>query len=391
MRTSPDTLEAAAGDAGLRGARVFTVPAGRPFLEAVAGAILKGDLPAEGGRAPSPLDLPDITLLLPTRRATRAMHEAFFSAGGGRAMTLPRVRPISAGEEDLTLLAGLAGAETLGPDDIDLPPAVSEIERRLVLTMLVGAWSKMQQASEAHPAGDLAPLSGAAGDTPSKAANLAADLCRLMDMVETEGVDFSGLEQLGPDEFSEHWQHTLDFLKIVTSAWPAHLSEKAVLSPAERRNRAILAEAARLATAPPSGPVIVAGVTGSIPATVALMRSVARLPQGALVLPGLDTHLDEEGWQAVGSHPEHPQFGLKKLLDALGLRRKDVRALAGTTPKPAQAGRAELIAEAMRPSATTGRWHEYIATADRKSARTVLDGVSVRLRRRLGFKKAVTA
>jgi len=377
VRTSLDTLEAEAGSSELRGARIFTVPAGRPFLEAVATAILSGNLPTEGGRAANPLDLPDITLLLPTRRATRAMQEAFFAAGGGRAMTLPRIRPISVGDEDLTLLSGLAATETLGADDIDLPPAVSEIERRLVLTMLVGAWSKKQQASEAHPAGDLAPLSGAAGDTPSKAANLAADLCRLMDMVETEGVDSSGLEQLVPDEFSEHWQDTLQFLKIVTGAWPAHLAEKGLLSPAERRNRAILAEAARLGSAPPSGPVIVAGVTGSIPATVALMRCVARLPQGALVLPGLDTHLDEESWASVGTHPEHPQFGLKKLLDALGLRRKDVRVLAGMAPKPAQVGRAELIAEAMRPSATTGRWHEYIETADRNSARAALDGVSL--------------
>ncbi|MBC7832304.1 MAG: hypothetical protein H7Y62_09830, partial [Hyphomicrobium sp.] len=79
------------------GARVFTVPAGRPFLQAVAAAILNGDLPATGGRAPNPLELPEITLLLPTRRATRAMQDAFLTASGGRAMTLPQIRPISAG------------------------------------------------------------------------------------------------------------------------------------------------------------------------------------------------------------------------------------------------------------------------------------------------------
>ncbi len=39
--------------------------------------------------------------------------------------------------------------------------------------------------------------------------------------------------------------------------------------------------------------MIVAGVTGSIPATVELMRAVARLPHGAIVLPGLDLHLDD--------------------------------------------------------------------------------------------------
>ncbi len=188
------------------GARVFTVPPGRPFLAGVAAAILKGDLPATGGRAPSPLELPDITLLLPTRRATRAMQDAFLTARGGRAMTLPQIRPISAGEEDLTLLAGLASPGTLGTDALDLPPAVSEIERRLVLTMLVQRWSQTirRDTGDAAHLGEHAAAAGA--NTPAQAAHLAAELARLMDMVETENVPLDGLAALVPDEYSEHWQ-----------------------------------------------------------------------------------------------------------------------------------------------------------------------------------------
>ncbi len=382
MRTSLETASAQIGrqDAS----RVFTVPAGRAFLEAIASAILKGDLPTPGGAAPEPLDLPDFTLLLPTRRAARALQEAFLSAGGGRAMTLPRIRPISEGEEDLTLLSGLAADAPLGADALDLPPAVSEIARRLVLTMLVGAWSKAKRKPDPRMGGEMAPLTGAAGDTPSKAANLAADLCRLMDMVETENVDFSGLHELVPEEFSEHWQDTIEFLKIVTEAWPAHLAEKGLLSPAARRNAAILAEAERLSTSPPAGPVIIAGVTGSIPATVELMRAVAALPQGAIVLPGLDHHLDEASWEEIlpagaerPRHPEHPQFGLKMLLDRLGLTRADVHILAGAEPGATQTQRAAIVAEAMRPSGTTGRWHDYTKEADRDAVRTALSGVSL--------------
>jgi ATP-dependent helicase/nuclease subunit B len=362
--------------------RVFTVPPGQPFLQAIADAILKGDLPVPGGAAPDPLALPDITLLLPTRRATRAMQEAFLVAGGGRAMTLPRIRPISEGEEDLTLLSGLIDVDTTG--SLELAPAVSEIERRLVLTMLVSAWSKAKRKSAPHTGGDMTPFAGAAGDTPSKAANLAADLCQLMDMVETENVDFSGLSELVPEEFSEHWQDTIEFLKIVTEAWPAHLEEKGLLSPAARRNAAILAEAKRLTEAPPNGPVIISGVTGSIPATVELMRAVVGLPLGAIVLPGLDHHLDAESWDKIlpadpeaPSHPEHPQFGLKKLIDRLGFARAQVHVLSGTEPGHAQTQRAALIAEAMRPSGTTGRWHDYTKTADRAAVAASLDGVSL--------------
>jgi len=148
VRTSLETANPSANGDARGSAHVYTVPPGRPFLHALATAILKGDLPIAGGRAPLPLDLPDITPLLPTRRAARAMQDAFLAAGGGRALMLPRIRPISEAEEDLTLLSGLAGGGTLGMADLDLPPAISEIERRLVLTELVLTWSQVMRQDE---------------------------------------------------------------------------------------------------------------------------------------------------------------------------------------------------------------------------------------------------
>ena len=227
MRTSLDSAaDGSGGDRARSGARVFTVPAGRPFLQAVAAAILKGDLPAAGGAAPNPLELPDVTLLLPTRRATRAMQEAFLVASGGRAMTLPQIRPISAGDEDLALLAGFASPGTLGSDALDLPPAVSEIERRLVLTMLVQRWSQTIRPRHRRCRTSWRSRGGGRCNTPAQAAHLAAELARLMDMVETENVPLDGLAGLVPDEYSEHWKDTLKFLEIITAFWPAYLEEK---------------------------------------------------------------------------------------------------------------------------------------------------------------------
>ncbi len=377
MRTSLESAAEGIGGGRARPPRVFTVPAGIPFLEAVAAAILKGNLPETGGVAPNPLELPDVTLLLPTRRATRAMQEAFLVASGGRAMTLPQIRPISAGDEDLTLLAGLASPGTLGTDALDLPPAVSEIERRLVLTMLVQRWSQTirRDTGDAAHLGEHAAAAGA--NTPAQAAHLAAELARLMDMVETENVPLDGLAALVPDEYSEHWKDTLKFLEIITAFWPAYLEEKKLLSPASRRNRAILAEAERLTRTPPAGPVIVAGVSGSVPATVELMAAVARLPQGAIVLPGLDLHLDAESWAAIADHPEHPQFGFAKLLAALGVERADVQQLSGAALSAERNDREALVAEAMRPSGMTGRWQQYIAGADAGAIKGALRGVSL--------------
>ena len=169
-----------------------------------------------------------------------------------------------------------------------------------------------------------------------------------------------------PETYSAHWQKTVEFLRIVTEFWPIHLKERGFTSHAGRRNALILAEAERLSKVPPKAPVIIAGVTGSIPATVELMRAVIALPNGAIVLPALDMDLDDESWEAVSTSPEHPQFGLKRLLDSLGLRRSDVDVLPGSRGAKSLTERASFISEALRPSSTTAQWHTYAKAPTRK-------------------------
>ena len=97
-----------------------------------------------------------------------------------------------------------------------------------------------------------------------------------------------------PDHLDKYWQLTLDFLKIAREAWPAILEERGAIEPAARRDLLIEAERTRLAAH--DGPVIAAGSTGSMPATAKLLATIATLPHGAVVLPGLDTDLDEASW-----------------------------------------------------------------------------------------------
>ena len=70
------------------------------------------------------MELPRITLYLPTRRATRALQDAFLRASGGRALLLPKIVPISEGEEDLSLISSAAGNDTAS----GIAPAVGELE-----------------------------------------------------------------------------------------------------------------------------------------------------------------------------------------------------------------------------------------------------------------------
>jgi ATP-dependent helicase/nuclease subunit B len=354
------------------GANVFTLPLGVPFLEALARAILNGDLPAPGGRAPDILSLPKITLLLPTRRAARVAREAFLAVAKTRALIMPRIQPISEGEGDLSLISSLAEFGPSGAEALEQAPAINPLDRMLVLMQLVAKWRETM-AEVASPSERTA-----LGSTPAQAAQLAAELAKLMDDIERENVSLSGIQSLVPETYSEHWKKTVDFLKIVTEFWPAYLEANGFASPEARRNALILAEADRIAKLKPDDVVIVAGVTGSIPATVTLMRAVASHASGAVVLPALDQSLDEASWNVIApKHPEHPQFGLKKLLDGLGVARTEVTTLPGAEVDVARRSRSAFFSEAMRPSATTARWHQFAANADRAELGKALSGVSL--------------
>jgi ATP-dependent helicase/nuclease subunit B len=350
---------------------VYTIPVGVPFLEALARGILNGDIPATASGAPSPLTLPKITLYLPTRRAARVAREAFLAAAGTRALILPRIRPISEGDEDASLMSQLLDQGPSGIEALERPAAINPVDRIIVLMQLVARWRQaMFQPGKAD-----GPTLGSA---PAQSGQLAIELAQLMDDLERENISLSRIDQLVPENYSEHWNKTVDFLKIVTEFWPIYLASTGMTSPQSLRNADIFAEAARISKLRADEIVIVAGVTGSIPATVSLMRAVIAHPSGAIVLPGLDTTLDDQSWTDITpSHPEHPQFGLKKLLDELGLARNDVRELKPRATSQNLRSRSAFFSEAMRPAATTERWKDFVDTADHESIRHALSNVSL--------------
>ena len=313
---------------------VWTIAPGRPFVDDLAAELLRrhGD---------DLLSLSRVTVLLPTRRACRSLREAFLRAAVDRPLTPPRMEPI--GDIDAEAL-GVTVQDLPGlADRLDLPDAVSGARRQLLLAKLILA------------RGDL-------GLTVEQALWLAADLARLIDEVHTHRLDFDRLKDLVPDALARHWQDTLQFLEIVTAFWPAVLAEEGMIDPAARRNLVLEAQSEAWQQRPPVHPVVAAGSTGSIPATADLLAVVARLPRGEVVLPGLDRDIDEESWAALDD--PHPQFGLKRLIEKIGVARGAVRDWPGRPADPSVPDRSVLLREAMRPAATTDAWRRPAPIAD---------------------------
>jgi ATP-dependent helicase/nuclease subunit B len=312
--------------------KVYSIPSGAPFVDLLAEGIVArvGD---------DPLALAEATVLLPTRRACRSLQQAFLRRSGGQPTLLPRLSPLGeldAGDLSLT-------DEELPGVPLDLPGAMSALNRQMTLARLILSAEGMSA-------------------TTAQAVRLGADLGRLIDAVWTERIGFDRLDALVPADYAEHWQTTLKFLTIVTEVWPAILGATNECDPARRRNLALETQAALWRAAPPRGLVIAAGSTGSIPAATDLLGVVARLPQGAVVLPGLDQRADDAVWQAIEGDEAHPQHGLSHLIGALGVTRAEVRPWTDA-PEP-RGARARLIAEALRPAATTDGWRQLDASAD---------------------------
>jgi ATP-dependent helicase/nuclease subunit B len=337
--------------------RVFNVPASAPFLRTVIAALVDGRL-VEGFTArANPERLAQATLYLPTRRAGRMAREIFLDVLDADAVLLPRIVALGDIDEDELEFAQAADGTDL--TSLDTPPALDGVRRRLLLAQLIAAWAKKLQPGD--PAEAPLVIGG-----PAATLALADDLARLMDDMATRGVDWKALDGLVPDALDQYWQLTLRFLNIAKDVWPGILKAHGRIEPAARRDLLIESEAARLIQHH-DGPVIAAGSTGSMPATARFLKVIAGLPQGAVVLPGLDTDLDDEAWQLIGGTPDahgkvsaaasnHPQFAMHALLDRFGLKRSDVEPL-GT---PAPHGRELLMSEAMRPSNATAQWHRRL-------------------------------
>jgi ATP-dependent helicase/nuclease subunit B len=305
---------------------VRSAPPSVAFLDLLADRLI-----AELSSDENPFALADALVLLPNRRSVRALIEAF--AARGKSMLLPAIKPLADVEDD----SDVWGAD---PIAFGIAPAIDPLRRRLELAQLIRAKDEAE-GGVSDPAGAVAA---------------ADELCKLLDSAAAaENVDWGRLPDLVEDrDLARHWARSAQFLEIVGRYWPARLVADGKTDPIARRNALHAALATSWAARQPQTPIVIAGSTGSLASVRALMKVVASLPRGAVVLPGLDSDLDDEAWREIDDF--HPQHALKITLEVLGLRRGDVPVLAGADETKRAKARRALIRESLIPADRTADW-----------------------------------
>jgi len=310
---------------------LYSIAPHAPFLETLAARVLDGTLlggwPREGA-----FWLSDVTIFLPTRRARFALAAEFATQLGGTAL-LPDIRTFGGevADEEPFLEAFVAPP---------IQPAASLPERRLTLSHLVRAFAEKAESFATPP-------------NPAEIFWLADSLGELIDDLTIEAIPAETLKTLVPEALATNWQQVLEFLDIALKAWPLQLEAHGRIDAAAVRNERLHRQAAAAERVYGDRPVIAAGSTGSIPATAALLKAIARLPRGVLVLPGLDTGISPDRHERMlnGETTQgHPQYGLLKLLRGLDAGVPEVVELAGEDQ------RTDLVRAALAPASETPLW-----------------------------------
>lgn len=317
--------------------KIFTVAPDKSFLDAIARGVL-------AKASDDPLKLSDYSILVPDRETKTLLRQALMEQQAGKPGMMPRIdAPGDMDDDDLSLK--ISNNHILSQALMDIPPAVPRLHRQLIL------------------AEEILKIPGMASSV-QKAIKLGGELGSFIDDIQRNNIELKNIDKLVPDEFRAQWAHTSEFLKIITETWPDRLQKMGMVDPEDHKNLLISVQAAHWQNNPPTTPIVAVGFTDTSPAIVTLLQTVATLPQGAVVLPGVDMQLDQKSWDVIT--PVHPQYAFKKMLQDLGAGRAEVHEWQADMPVPAHARavdlaktnneRQKLLREAMRPAGTSEGW-----------------------------------
>lgn len=247
---------------------VYTISQDLSFLDTLVRFVLAKHSSSE---------LCSVLVLLPNYKSAEVLQDIFSQSSN----LLPKIKPIGSMDPEALIFAGF-----------DIKPPVSAVQRKMMLMDL------MIQKLELEPGLALSLL--------AKAENI--------------------LDELERQQLTEPTEDFGELLGEVMRAYRALLKAQGRSDIIEYRNSIIDGYARLWRQEPPHFPIIAAGSTASLPATRNLLRTIAGLSSGMVVVPNLALHMDDKEWSAIDE--THHQYNLKSFLEYIGANRKDISCLA---------------------------------------------------------------
>lgn len=273
---------------------IYSIPFSAPFLETIADYLLSRQ---------STFSLSQWTIFLPTHRAGQALSDILFRKEKEKTFVLPRILSLGDLDPEEIVLSSQEGTEKLS-----FPrPIISAYRRKLLLASLI---SKFQYTD--HPI------------SFDQALIWAESLLSFIDEMQTEGIDLKTLKDVSftSGGHAEHLEKIQKFLTLLGENWDKILEDEYCIESIVWQRQLMKAQADFLEKQQKDAPLMIAGSMGTIDSTSHLIKVIAHLNNGVVILSGFQQDLSTEILS-----PHHPQFLLRRLLDKIEVSPLEVQKL----------------------------------------------------------------
>ena len=325
--------------------RLYTIPAYCNFTETLLDGLQARRLLFSDNAI-----LPNVALFVPHRRGQQVLLESIYRRAQKTAIIMPEITPL--GDIDLD-------DDGMLDDNEPQTQQISKAERRMRLAGLLQAYFHKKTAGSNVP-------------SPAQVLHLSDQLAGFIDRWQSHKASFTQLKQLLQESGQDHARHCQDMLELLAvglQQWQ-HAQQKDNRKDQQQQQEDALERLA--AQLPTDKLMIIAGSSGTRPAVRQVMRAVLEQKRGFVVLPALDTDMDEDAWQRLltEDHTYHPQFALAELLASLDVTRKQVTAWQPMPDDHKTQAKAQRLACIQHCFAIDGSQHQNQQTTER-----VLEGL----------------
>ncbi len=296
---------------------LFSIPPSAPFLETAVHALTSG-------------------LLLKSLNSSKHLRQATFFVPSQQAAQA--LKTILSSEKNLYPRILILGQLPEHFESHDIPPSLSSAALQLALVRPL-----QKRFLEARQS-----LSFATAYT------LSHDLMGFLDALTLHRISWEQVQKVRSQRTSDAFDIQALMLDMVLWDIPEILKNAGSPTAMQRNHQQMERYRQRLSHSGSPYPVIILGSTGSHGETRLLMQQVASLPNGIVILPGVDTQTPEDLWLEYAKHPTHPQMLLSAFTQICG----QTRITSLCPPSHLGSARMQLLAHALMPPNKTETWSQ---------------------------------